>query len=107
MVENYYRFFDRNVKLSHNDTHLIFQSILGDSTLLTMLGLPVLYGDPATALVEPNSVVITDKVANAMFGRLDVVGETLTIPGFDSKKNEYKVTAGNSEDRKELCNGPG
>ena len=93
LVESYYRFYDRNVKLSHNDTHLVFQSILGDSTLLTMLGLPVLYGDPATALVEPNSIVITDKVANAMFGRPDVVGETVTIPGVDSKKNEYKITA--------------
>ncbi|MEI9920323.1 MAG: ABC transporter permease [Bacteroidota bacterium] len=93
MVENYYRFYDRMLKLSHGDNHIVFQGIMGDSTLLTMFGMPVLYGDPATALVEPNSIVITDKVANALFGRTDVLGETVTIPGFDAKKQEYRITA--------------
>src|ERR1041385_122492 len=81
MVESYYRFYDRNVKISHGDNHFIFQSIMGDSTLLTLFGLPVLYGDPATALIEPNSVVITEPVAYSLFGRTDVVGEMVTVPG--------------------------
>lgn len=93
MVENYYRFYDRMLKLSHNDKHFLFQSIMGDSTLLTMLGLPVLHGDPATALSEPYSIVITEKVATTFFGRTDVVGETLTIPDRDAKKHEYRITA--------------
>lgn len=93
LVENYYRFYDRMLKVSHDDTHVLFQGIMGDSTLLTMLGLPVLYGDPATALNEPNSVVITEKVANTLFGRTDVVGETITIPDRDAKKVVYNITA--------------
>jgi putative ABC transport system permease protein len=93
MVENYFRFYERMVKFSHNDNHFIYSTMMGDSTLLTMLGLPVLYGDPSTALVEPNSVVITDKVANNLFGRIDVLGETVTALGGDGLKHNYRVTA--------------
>lgn len=93
MVESFYRFYDRNVKISHADNHYHYQAILGDSTLFTMLGLPVLYGDPATALTEPNSIVITEKVAVGLFGRSDVLGETVTIRGFDGKNNTYRITA--------------
>lgn len=93
LVESYYRFYDRTVKLSHDDNHYAYQSIMGDSTLFTMLGLPVIYGDPTTALTEPNSVVITEKVANNLFGRSDVLGETVAIRGFDGKNNTYSITA--------------
>jgi putative ABC transport system permease protein len=93
MVENYYRFYDRMLKLSVNDNHIVYQGIMGDSTLLSILGLPVLYGDPATALIESNSVVITEKVATALFGKTDVVGETVIIPDRDAKKISYRITA--------------
>jgi len=93
MVESYYRFYDRMLKLSVNDKHILYQGIMGDSTLLTMLGLPVLFGDPATALVEPNSIVITEKVASTLFGRPDVVGETVTIPDRNDRQVIYKITA--------------
>jgi putative ABC transport system permease protein len=93
MVESYYRFYDRNINVSHEDNHYVYQAIMGDSTLLTMSGLPVLFGDPKTALIEPNSVVITEQVALSLFGRSDVVNEMVTIRGFDGKQNAYKVTA--------------
>ena len=93
LVENYYRFYDRLVKISHDDNHFSLQAIMGDSTFLTLLGLPVLHGNPATALIEPNSVVITEKVATNLFGKTDVVGESVTIRGFDGKSNTYNVTA--------------
>ncbi len=93
LVEDYYRFTERMMKVSHEDKHVIYQGMMGDSTLLSMLGLPVLYGDPNTALNEPNSVVITEKVANTFFGRTDVVGETLTIPDRNNVKVDYNITA--------------
>jgi putative ABC transport system permease protein len=45
-------------------------------------------GDPTSALVQPNSVVITESTAKKYFNSTDVVGKTLTIgdSGF------YKVT---------------
>ncbi len=37
-----------------------------------------LYGDPVAALEEPNTIVLTETVANKLFGRADVVGEFVT-----------------------------
>lgn len=59
-----------------------------DSTLLEVFTLPMLYGDPATALTEPHTVVITKSMAEKYFGKVDVVGKSLL---FNDKQN-YKIT---------------
>ncbi|HEY8784512.1 MAG TPA: FtsX-like permease family protein, partial [Mucilaginibacter sp.] len=50
--------------------------------------LPMINGSPATALAEPNSVVLTETMAKKYFNSSDVVGKTLV---FDDN-NFYKVT---------------
>jgi putative ABC transport system permease protein len=57
-----------------------------DSTLFDVFTLPMIWGDPKTALAEPNSIVITESVARKYFDRTDVVGETLTINNTRSRK---------------------
>ncbi len=57
-----------------------------DSTLFDVFTLPMISGDPKTALTEPNSIVITESVARKYFDRTDVVGETLTINNTQSRK---------------------
>jgi putative ABC transport system permease protein len=57
-----------------------------DSTLFDVFTLPMISGDPKTALTEPNSIVITESVARKYFDRTDVVGETLTINNTKSRK---------------------
>jgi putative ABC transport system permease protein len=57
-----------------------------DSTLFDVFTLPMISGDPKTALTEPNSIVITESVARKYFGRTDVAGETLTIDNTKSRK---------------------
>ncbi|MBN8651958.1 MAG: ABC transporter permease [Cytophagales bacterium] len=57
-----------------------------DSTLFDVFTLPMLWGNPATALREPNSIVITESVARKYFDRADVLGETLTINNTESRK---------------------
>lgn len=93
LVETYYRFFDRMVKMSANDKNFIFQSMVGDSTLIDMLGLPVLYGDGHTALKDPGSVVITEDVARQLFGRADALGEHVSIASGSAGRKEFMVTA--------------
>ena len=65
--------------------------ILTDSSLFDVFTLPMLSGDPKTALVNPHSVVITESMATKYFSGKDfnsVVGQTITI----DDTSLYKVT---------------
>ena len=44
VFENYYRFRDREITVSKGDKHLRIQSMLGDSTLISMFGFEVVHG---------------------------------------------------------------
>ena len=50
-----------------------------DSTFLTLFDLPLLEGNAATALVAPNSVVITPAIARKYFGDQSPLGKTLLL----------------------------
>lgn len=53
--------------------------IYTDSTLFDVFTLPMIAGDPKTALVNPHSVVINETTAKKYFNTTDVVGKTLTV----------------------------
>jgi putative ABC transport system permease protein len=57
-----------------------------DSTLFDVFTLPIVAGNPKTALTEPNSIVITESVAKKYFDKTDVVGQTLIINNAESRK---------------------
>lgn len=59
-----------------------------DSTLFSVFTLPMIQGDPTTALVDPHSLVITETMAKKYFNTTDVVGKSLVV---DDSIN-YKVT---------------
>ena len=48
-----------------------------DPNIFEILKLPVARGDLKTALTEPGSVVLTERMAIAYFGRADVIGQKL------------------------------
>ncbi|HXR82822.1 MAG TPA: ABC transporter permease [Hanamia sp.] len=62
--------------------------IYADSTLFSVFTLPMIQGDPSTALVQPNSVVLTESTAKKYFNSTDVVGKTLII----GDTGNYKIT---------------
>lgn len=93
LVRNYYRFDGLTCILSHGDKVYSEETALGDSTFLSMYGMPFLYGDAATALKEPSSVVITDEIAIKYFGRIDVLGEQIDIKNFAGEKRPFTITA--------------
>ncbi|NGP77685.1 FtsX-like permease family protein [Balneolaceae bacterium YR4-1] len=53
--------------------------VLADPSVFRVFTIPMQYGDPETALEKPNTVVITDKIAQKYFGKLDAVGERIII----------------------------
>ena len=60
----------------------------GDSTLFNVFTLPMIDGDPKTALKEPHSLVITESIAKKYFNSTDVVGKALLI----NDTGNYKIT---------------
>ncbi len=62
--------------------------IFADSTIFDVFTLPMIAGDPHTALVNAHTVVITERVAKKYFDAVDVVGRTLMI----NDTIPYKVT---------------
>jgi putative ABC transport system permease protein len=51
-----------------------------DPNFLTMLGLPMVRGDPASALSQPQSVVLSQTIARKYFGTTDPLGKIMTVP---------------------------
>lgn len=59
-----------------------------DATLFDVFTLPMIQGNPKTALRDPNTVVITEEIAEKYFGTSQAVGQVLR---FDNQ-TDYKVT---------------
>jgi putative ABC transport system permease protein len=92
-VQSFYRFWDRQVTVTKGDKHFRVQSMIGDSTFQHTFQFPVLFGDALRGLDQPNTIIITEKIARQYFDRSDVVGETLELKTELSGKKEFKVTA--------------
>lgn len=93
LVKNYYRYDGITAIVSRGEKLLKQNVQMGDSTLLDMYGFKVLQGDPATALNQPFSVVITKELALRYFNSTDVVGKTLAIRSFMDTLHDFKITA--------------
>ena len=52
---------------------------LADSTLFDVLTYPLIEGNPKKALTDPNSVVISDKLAQKIFGEEPALGKLINI----------------------------
>jgi len=93
-VENYVRLYNANgdkLIKKGNDYINEHNVVHADSTLFDVFTLPVIAGDAKTALNAPNTVVITEKIANKYFGSNDAVGKTMETN--DNTRTTYKVTA--------------
>ena len=89
-VEQYVRFRGYGGLLVKKGTQNINEEriIYADSTLFDVFTLPMIQGDPKTALIEPNSVVITESTAEKYFKSTDVVGKNLII----NDTTNFKIT---------------
>lgn len=67
------------------ETDLVF----ADANFFDVFTLPLPKGNSKTALIEPNTIVISKEVAERYFGKDDPIGKVLN---FKSWKSSYKVT---------------
>ncbi len=85
------RYISDQGKESERKIELKSKYIACDSTVFDVFTFPFIQGDPASALRDPNSVVLTEHTAREIFGSKDPVGEGLWIAGF-SDNPLYTVT---------------
>jgi ABC-type antimicrobial peptide transport system permease subunit len=77
--ERLFNYGDKSIKAKGNDV---------DKSFLTMFTFPLLKGNASRALEDANSIVITEDLANKLFGTDDPINKVITIDNKDS----YKVT---------------
>ncbi|MDQ2721599.1 MAG: ABC transporter permease [Bacteroidota bacterium] len=76
------RYDDKQFKEEHIAT--------ADSNFLQLFSIPFIEGDAKTALVQPNSIVITKALAKKYFDKKDALGKSLSFSGIIN--GLYKVT---------------
>jgi putative ABC transport system permease protein len=89
-VEQYVRFRSRGGLLLKKGNENVQEEkvIYADSTLFDVFTLPLLDGDPQTALLSPNSLVITETTARKYFNTTQAVGRTMLV----NNRDNYKIT---------------
>ena len=60
------------------DLHDVYAT---DANFLDVLRLPLVFGDPRTALADVDTIVLTETAARRLFGRTDVLGRTIARIG--------------------------
>ncbi|TZG28784.1 ABC transporter permease [Sphingomonas montanisoli] len=66
--------------------------LLVDGNFFDVLRFPFLRGNPATALSNAGSIVLTESEARKYFGSIDVLGKTLTLTARAGRTIDYRIT---------------
>lgn len=83
--QKYIRIADQRFKPKH--------AYITDAEVFDVFSLPLIAGNPANALVKPNSIVLTETIAKKYFATIDVIGKELMITRNNSAEEvAYQVT---------------
>ncbi len=93
LVKNYYRFNPVTNVVSAGEKHFQENIAICDTTLVNMYGFHLLHGNKENAFANNKSAVITGAMAVKLFGRTNVLGETITIANTTAEKQGYIVSA--------------
>ena len=67
------------VGLGHGNVEAVENILWVDADYFAVLGYRLLRGDPATALAQPDSIVLTRTLAKKYFGTIDCLGQILEV----------------------------
>jgi putative ABC transport system permease protein len=87
-VENIVRLHHQNTLLKKGDIKFEEnETVFADSSLFAIFNFPLVQGDPATALKEPFSVILSQSTAKKYFGDANPIGQTMqfTDSGYNAK----------------------
>ena len=78
--------------LSYKDRAFQQSIFLSDPNIFRVFTLPLVRGDPETALLEPNAIVLTAEAATRFFGSEDPMGETIRLDRKRMWAGDFQVT---------------
>ncbi len=78
-IEDYVRFVRRSHTLSFGEKNQVEHIAFADSSLLSVFTFPMEKGDPASAMRNPNSIVLTESAASRYFGDEDPTGKLMIL----------------------------
>ncbi|MFZ6002264.1 MAG: ABC transporter permease [Bacteroidota bacterium] len=76
--------------LTHEDNHFWQKGIAADANYFRVFGTDFKSGNPATALQDAHSIILTASLANTIFGGNDPIGKTIR---YQNGTEDYTVTA--------------
>jgi putative ABC transport system permease protein len=92
LVEDYFRFDGITAIVTQGNTPHQLSAMIADSSFFSMFGFALAEGNALTALTEPTQVVLTTPTALKLFGKTDVIGETLQVANFNGEKQAFTVS---------------
>ncbi len=80
-IKNFTRYWNRGEQLFEiGDLQMMVDNtVLVDSSFLTMFDFPLVQGDKNTALDEPQSILLSEETAGKLFGSTEVVGKQVIL----------------------------
>jgi ABC-type antimicrobial peptide transport system permease subunit len=93
LVANYFRYNPVTNVVSAGDKHFKENMAICDTSLVSMYGFKLLYGDKDKAFTNKNSAVITEAMALKLFGTANAINKTITISNIGSTTQDYLVSA--------------
>ncbi|MFO8236605.1 MAG: ABC transporter permease [Bacteroidales bacterium] len=80
-IERYVRMHEKEDIMVYHGDELFFENDLlyADNDLFAVFSFPIIHGDKSTPLDGPNSLVITERMAEKYFKQEDPVGKTLML----------------------------
>ncbi|HLX91587.1 MAG TPA: FtsX-like permease family protein [Puia sp.] len=94
LVANYYRFNPVATVVSVGVNRFKENIAICDTTLVSMYGFPVLFGDKQKAFTNINSAVITESVAEQLFGLKNAVGKSFDmLTTSNGVSQSYQISA--------------
>jgi putative ABC transport system permease protein len=73
------RYINKSGHIRYNDKELHRDLRLTDPDFFHMFSFSFIQGNPATALKDLNSIVLSEKAAEAIFGKDDAIGKTIEL----------------------------
>ncbi len=94
LVANYYRYNPVTNVVSAGNNHFKEDISIGDTTFISMYGLPLLHGNKQQPFRDDNSAVITEGMALKLFGKTNAINERISVQTLvNNEKQDYLVSA--------------